>query len=153
MILIIAEGIVLMDTRFSVAVHSLILIAESEAVLTSEQIAASAGVNPSYIRKVLASLRKAGIISAHRGIRGFALSADKKSLSLFQIYRAVSDGDLSLFDIHQNPNDRCIIGRNIKPILGDMFRDLENELSKKMQEITLEDCINGIAKREKLSYI
>ena len=40
-----------MDTRFSVAVHSLILIAKSDIPLTSEQIAASAGVNPSYVRK------------------------------------------------------------------------------------------------------
>ena len=62
-----------MDTRFSVAVHALILIAESDVPLTSEQIAASAGVNPSYIRKVLTLLRNTGIISAHRGIRGFAI--------------------------------------------------------------------------------
>ena len=62
-----------MDTRFSVAVHSLILIAKSDIPLTSEQIAASAGVNPSYVRKILTSLRNAGIISAHRGIRGFRM--------------------------------------------------------------------------------
>ena len=62
-----------MDTRFSVAVHSLILIAKSDIPLTSEQIAASAGVNPSYVRKILTSLRNAGIISAHRGIRGIRM--------------------------------------------------------------------------------
>lgn len=139
-----------MDTRFSVAVHALILIAESDVPLTSEQIAASAGVNPSYIRKVLTLLRNTGIISAHRGIRGFALNTDKESLSLLQIYRAVSDGNLSLFDIHQNPNDRCIVGRHIKPMLSNIFRDLENELSLKMQEKTLKDCINEIIKREKI---
>ncbi len=57
-----------MDTRFSVAVHALILIAEADVPLTSEQIAGSAGVNPSYVRRVLASLRNAGILSAHRGV-------------------------------------------------------------------------------------
>ena len=138
-----------MDTRFSVAVHSLILIAESAVPLTSEQIAASAGVNPSYVRRVLASLRNAGILSAHRGIRGFALNTDKDSLSLLQIYKAVSDDKLSLFDIHQNPNDQCVVGKNIKPVLGNMFQDLENELSLKMQERTLKDCIEEIIKREK----
>ena len=95
-------------------------------------------------------LRNTGIISAHRGIRGFALNTDKESLSLLQIYRAVSDGNLSLFDIHQNPNDRCIVGRHIKPVLSNIFRDLENELSLKMQEKTLKDCINEIIKREKI---
>lgn len=71
-------------------------------------------------------------------------------MSLLQIYRAVSDGNLSLFDIHQNPNDRCIVGRHIKPVLSNIFRDLENELSLKMQEKTLKDCINEIIKREKI---
>ena len=69
---------------------------------------------------------------------------------MLQIYRAVSDGNLSLFDIHQNPNDRCIVGRHIKPVLSNIFRDLENELSLKMQEKTLKDCINEIIKREKI---
>ena len=69
-----------MDTRFSVAVHSLILIAKSDIPLTSEQIAASAGVNPSYVRKILTSLRNAGIISAHRGIRGFRMNSDADTL-------------------------------------------------------------------------
>ena len=46
-----------MDTRFSVAVHSLILIAKSDIPLTSEQNAASPGLNPSYVRKILTSLR------------------------------------------------------------------------------------------------
>lgn len=139
-----------MDTRFSVAVHSLILIAESDIPLTSEQIAASAGVNPSYIRKVLTSLRNAGIISARRGVRGFTLNTDKESLTLLQIYKAVSGGALSLFDIHQNPNDKCIVGRHIKPVLGNMFQDLEHELSLKMEKKTLNDCIKEIIKREKI---
>lgn len=138
-----------MDTRFSVAVHALILIAESDVLLTSEQIAASAGVNPSYLRKVLTSLRNAGIIQAHRGVKGFALNTEKASLSLLRIYRAVSDGDPLLFDIHQNPNDRCVVGRNIKPVLGGMFREFESALSLKMQKTTLKDCIDEIIRREK----
>ena len=92
-----------MDTRFSVAVHSLILIAKSDIPLTSEQIAASAGVNPSYVRKILTSLRNAGIISAHRGIRGFRMNSDADTLSLLQIYQEVCEQNLTLFDIHQNP--------------------------------------------------
>nr|WP_295269947.1 Rrf2 family transcriptional regulator [uncultured Blautia sp.] len=140
-----------MDTRFSVAVHALILIAKSDISLTSEQIAASVGVNPSYVRKVLASLRNAGIISAHRGVRGFKMNSDVDTLSLFQIYTASCEGNLSLFDIHQNPNDQCIVGRHIKPVLGGMFRDLENELSQKMQKKTLGDCIDEILKREQKS--
>ncbi len=76
------------------------------------------------------------------------MNADKDSLTLLQIYTAVTDGNLSLFDIHKNPNDRCIVGRHIQPVLGNMFRDLEYELSLKMQKITLRDCIDEIIKCE-----
>lgn len=140
-----------MDTRFSVAVHSLILIAKSDNPLTSEQISASAGVNPSYVRKVLTSLKNAGIISAHRGIRGFKMNCEADTLSLFQIYTASCTGKLSLFDIHRNPNDQCIVGRHIQPVLEGMFQGLENELSLKMQDKTLKDCIDEILEREQKS--
>ena len=140
-----------MDTRFSVAVHSLILIAKSDIPLSSEQIAASAGVNPSYVRKILTSLRNAGIISAHRGIRGFRMNSDADTLSLLQIYQEVCEQNLTLFDIHQNPNDQCIVGRHIQQVLGDMFKTLEQEMAMKMQEQTLGDCIDAILMREQKS--
>ena len=41
-----------MDTRFSSAIHTLILISEAESPMTSEQIAVSVGTNASYIRKI-----------------------------------------------------------------------------------------------------
>ena len=44
-----------MDTRFSSAVHTLILIAASEKPMTSEDIAGSVGTNASYIRKIIGS--------------------------------------------------------------------------------------------------
>ena len=32
-------------------------------------------------------------------------------------------GEIHVFDIHQNPNDSCIVGKNIQPVLGDMFHE------------------------------
>ena len=41
-----------MDTRFSSAIHTLILIAGAEKPLTSDRIAKSVGTNASYIRRI-----------------------------------------------------------------------------------------------------
>jgi DNA-binding IscR family transcriptional regulator len=41
-----------MDTRFSSAIHTLIMIAGAETPMTSDQIAESVGTNASYIRKI-----------------------------------------------------------------------------------------------------
>ena len=48
-----------MDTRFSAAIHGLILIAGADKPLTSEQIAAGVGTNPSYIRRLTGLLKQA----------------------------------------------------------------------------------------------
>ena len=46
-----------MDTKFSVAVHVLILISKSPEVMNSDQMAGSVGTNASYIRKILSLLK------------------------------------------------------------------------------------------------
>lgn len=131
-----------MDTRFSSAIHVLILISKSETPMNSDQIAESVGTNPSYIRKLTTRLSKAGIIEGHRGVSGFRLLRKPEQISLFAVYRAVMETDsLHLFDLHQNPNDRCIVGHNIRPVLGGMFRGMEMDIENRLRNMTLADCI------------
>ena len=131
-----------MDTRFSSAMHVLILISKSETPMNSDQIAESVGTNPSYIRKLTTRLSKAGIIEGHRGVSGFRLLRKPEQISLFAVYRAVMETDsLHLFDLHQNPNDRCIVGHNIRPVLGGMFRGMEMDIENRLRDMTLADCI------------
>ena len=73
-----------MDTKFSSAIHTLILISESEMPMNSEQIATSVGTNASYIRKLTTRLRKSGIIEGRRGISGFKLVKKPEDISLKQ---------------------------------------------------------------------
>lgn len=136
-----------MDTKFSSAIHALILISESETPMNSDQIAASVGTNPSYIRKLTTRLSKAGIIEGHRGISGFRLRQKPEQISLLDIYKAVMETDsLHLFDLHQNPNDACIVGHNIRPVLGSMFRGMERDVENRLQSMTLEDCITDMSR-------
>ncbi len=137
-----------MDTKFSVAVHVLILIAESPAPINSDQMSESVGTNASYIRKILALLNKAGIVEGHRGISGYKLMIAPEQLTLLQIYQAVlQQPQVHLLDIHQNPSDQCIVGRHIKPALTDMFADLEGAFARCLSGKTLADCIADIRKR------
>ena len=137
-----------MDTKFSVAVHVLILISESPNPISSDQMAESVGTNASYIRKILARLKKAEIVDGHRGISGYRLTAAPEQLTLLQVYQAVTEeSGPHLLDIHQNPNDRCIVGRHVKPVLTGMFADIEEGFSRSLAGKTLADCIADIRKR------
>lgn len=136
-----------MDTRFSTAIHTLILISEAETPMTSEEIASSVGTNASYIRKVTGLLKKKGIIESKRGVSGFQLAIPPKKLLLFDVYEAVSETDqVHVFDLHQNPNDQCIVGKHIRPVLSDVFRSAEEKAEQVLRDTTLADCIDRMRK-------
>ena len=131
-----------MDTRFSSAIHALILIAGSERPLTSEQIARSVGTNPSYIRKLTALLKRDGIIESRRGVGGFALCVPAEELTLDRIYWAICETDrVHVFDIHQNPSDGCAVGRHIRPVLTEAFQAMEEKAAQALKAQTLSDLM------------
>ncbi len=137
-----------MDTRFSVAVHVLILISESSEPMDSEKMARSVGTNASYIRKILGSLKKADIVSSRRGVAGFSLVVPPEQLTLLQVYQAVTEeSQCHLLDIHQNANDACAVGRHIKPVLTGMFAQAESAFTHALSEQTLAQCVAAIRSR------
>ena len=136
-----------MDTRFSSAIHILIMIAGADQPLTSEAIANSVGTNPNYIRKVTGLLKKKGILDSRQGIHGFSLLIPPEDLSLYTIYQAINESDeFHVFDLHQNPNDECIVGRHIRPVLNETFREVEEKAERQLRQTTLADCMEKMQK-------
>ena len=134
-----------MDTKFSVAVHVLILISESKTPVNSQQMAGSVVTNASYIRKILALLKKAEIVDGHKGISGYSLNVPSEKLTLLEIYQTVAEENrIHLLDIHHNPSDQCIVGHHIRPVLTDMFADIEDCFARTLSSKTLADCIASI---------
>lgn len=133
------------DTRFSAAIHTLVLISESESVMTSEDIARSVGANASYIRKLTAQFARDGIIAGRPGVGGFKLLIDPAQLTFFHIYQAIYQQDeVHLFDLHQNPNDACIVGAHIKPVLHDTFRAIGEKAEQELRATTLAQCVDAL---------
>ena len=131
-----------MDTRFSSAIHTLIMIAGADTPITSELIAESVGTNASYIRKVTGLLKKKGIIDSRQGVSGFTLLIPPEELTLYSVYQAINAAEqVHVFDLHQNPNDECIVGRHIRPVLTDIFRGIEEKAEQELKRTTLADCM------------
>ena len=128
----------------------MILISEAPNPLNSDQIARSVGTNASYIRKILSLLKKAGMIDSHRGVSGYVLTTTPDQITLLRIYQAVMDEpQIHLLDIHQNPNDQCVVGRHIRPMLTGMFEEIEEAFARELSRKTLADCTRAI--RDKMS--
>lgn len=132
-----------LDTRFSSAVHLLIMVSESPEPKSSADIARSIGTNPSYVRKLSGSLKKAGLVSSRQGVPGLYLSRPADQISLLDIALAAMDTDaIHLFEIHKNPNDRCLVGRHIRPVLTGIFASLDEATRDLLVTQTLQNCID-----------
>ena len=139
-----------MDTKFSVALHILTMISESKDTLSSQALAESVGTNASYIRKVIALLKNAGLIQSQQGKTGYQLSKSPKEVTLLEIYFSTQEvNHISLFPVHQNSNPDCPVGKHIQAAISPLFASAEAQLEKELAQQTLEDVINNLYKEAK----
>lgn len=139
------QGGRMMDTKFSVALHILTMISESKEVLSSQLLATSVGTNASYIRKVILLLKNAGLITSHQGKSGYQLVKVPKEMSLLEIYYATQEVDrINLFQIHQNTNRTCPVGKYIEGAMSPIFASIERQLEKQLENQTLKHVIDNL---------
>lgn len=132
------------DTKYTVAIHILVMLATSPRDLNSEDLAASVGTNASYIRKVMALLKDHGIIASQRGKSGTRLLKRPEDLSLLEIYQAVNGDEVEIFQIHQNPNPDCPVGKNIKQAVFPFLDEAERQLKAALAKDSLADVIDRL---------
>ena len=115
-----------MNTHFAVAVHILVFIAEQGGVpVTSQRVAGSVGTNPSFVRRVVAQLGRAGLTKGQEGSGGGTiLSRDPTSITLRDVYHAVDDTRV-LVPLHPSPHPMCKVGGNITGALGATVQQVE----------------------------
>ncbi|MGF0048287.1 Rrf2 family transcriptional regulator [Streptococcus hyointestinalis] len=134
-----------MDTKFSVAIHILAMISETADVLNSKALAESVGTNASYIRKVLALLKNANLITSHQGKAGYDLSRPASDISLLDIYYATQEVQhVTLFQVHQNTNPECPVGQNIEGAVAPLFHSVEAQLESQLAHQSLADVIANL---------
>ena len=130
------------SSRFTLAIHSFacVDIFKNDYKVTSDFISKSTNVNPVIIRKILLQLRNAGLIEVARGTGGTTITRPLSEITFLDIYRAVECvEDNTLFHFHENPNEKCPVGRNIHNVLDDKLQRVQAAMERELRSITLED--------------
>ncbi|WP_344582685.1 Rrf2 family transcriptional regulator [Streptomyces lunalinharesii] len=136
------------NSRVTVAAHALTWIGlyqrRGHEVATSEQIATSVNTNPVVVRRLLAQLRKAGLVDSRRGAgAGWALSRDLPTITLLDVYEAVEPGPI--FALHPaTPDPERVVGHGIAPVLGVAYDGVETALRAELARTTLEDVLREL---------
>jgi DNA-binding IscR family transcriptional regulator len=128
------------STRFSVALHLLSHLAEVREPQTSEQLAACVATNPVVVRRTLAGLRDAGLVSAARGTGGgWRLARPAAEVTLRDVYAALGERLLQGIDV-AGPGAAgagCSIQRAVAGTLDEFLDDAEALLASRLERITL----------------
>lgn len=126
------------NTRFSVAVHVLTLLADRPGRAVGSDLAASSvGSNPVHIRRVMANLRRAGIVTSRAGAGGgWALHRPPTEITMADVWDAVH-GDEPVMSLHPEPNPACRVGEQIGAALDDLSARATVAVRSTLAETTL----------------
>jgi DNA-binding IscR family transcriptional regulator len=143
------------SSRFAVGIHILTLLEVNKGgVNSSVFIAGSVNTNPALIRKIMGMLKNAGLVNVRPGIAGAELAKDLSTITLLDVYKAVNVvQEKELFSVHENPNPDCPVGRNIQDTIGPLLSNAQTALEIELGNVTIEDVVRDITKKEKLNNI
>ena len=133
------------NTQFSIAVHLMIALGFSGGrQATSGELAESINTSPSFVRRILAKLSKAGLVSTTTGKSGSCLLTKKpEEISLLEIYKAVDAPQT--FAIHDYPvQNACRVSCNIESVMQKVLTRAQNSFEGSLGETTLAELVADI---------
>jgi len=132
------------NTQFAIAVHLLAAIASRREKVTSEELARSVNTNPAFVKRILAKISKAALISTSSGKLGGSVLAKKASeISLLDVYTAVDAPNA--FAIHAYPSTKsCEISSNIKEVMGKVSEKVQSAFERELKKTTIADVLREI---------
>lgn len=137
------------NSRFTVAVHALCWLGLAEQrgrpTLSSKEVAASLASHPVLVRRTLAPLRDAGLVRV-AGLgpgAGWSLARSADSITLYDVYRVL--GSETPFALHPHePNAECPVGFGIRPVLREVYDDVESSIARSLSGRTIGDVLATI---------
>jgi Rrf2 family protein len=133
------------NTQFSIAVHVMAALAYGgDRETTSAQLAKCVNTSPSFVRRGLARLAKAGLVQTTTGKNGSCrLAREAKKITLRDVYQAV--GAPKAFAIHEYREQKgCAVSCNIKAALMLALDKAQQGLEESLDDVTLADVLKAI---------
>lgn len=136
------------NTQFSIAIHLMAGLGYRgcDKVMTSGDLARSVNTSPSFVRRILSKLSKAGLVETKTGKSGSCgLGKPANKISLLEIYRAVDAP--KIFSIHEYPVQKeCPVSCHIYKSVEKVLNQTQKAFDMKLAEIHLSQVISELKK-------
>jgi Rrf2 family protein len=136
------------SVQFAVAAHIMAALGYYHGEeISSATLAESVNADPTFVRKSLSKLSKAGLIVTKRGKSGASMLArSARQISLLDIYRASAAPQA--FAIHSYPVRRkCPVSRHLKECMSGLLSQAQIGFEKSLAKITLDHLIGQIRRK------
>jgi Rrf2 family protein len=138
----------LKNVQFAVATHIMVVLSyRSGEEISSRLLSESVNANPTFVRKSLSKLAKAGLIVTRRGKTGAStLARTAARITLLDIYRA--SGSPPAFVSHSYPvESECIVSRNFKICMSGVLSEVQEGFERSLSAITLAKLTRRVQNR------
>src|SRR5713101_4066918 len=136
------------SVQFAVAAHIMAALAYKHSKeISSGTLAGSVNADPTFVRKSLSKLSKAGLVVTKRGKSGSSvLARSPRQITLLDIYRASAAPPA--FAIHSYPVEkRCPVSCHVKECMSGLLAQAQNSFERALGKITLADLVGQIRQK------
>ena len=136
------------SVQFTVAAHIMAALGYKRGEeISSATLAESVNADPTFVRKSLSKLSKAGLVVTKRGKSGASvLARSPREITLPDIYRASAAPPA--FAIHSYPVEkRCPVSCHLNECVADLLSQAQNSFERSLSKMTLAHLVGQI--REK----
>lgn len=119
----------------SIALHAMIILAQSDKLVSVKEIATKLNISANHLSKVMQRLNKAGFIDSIKGFNGgFKLAANPENVTFLEIYETF-DGKIK--------GTNCILSNNCQNncIFGDLIYSVNKQVKERFEKTKLSDFI------------
>lgn len=139
-----------MTSEFVVAVHALVFLNHKGKSMISEEIAENVCTNPARIRKVMAKLKKAGLIETREGAAkgGYRFVKKSDEVTLLDILDALDERIVSMSWRTGNPDMECLIASGMADVMDSILLRMNTGCQDILKQITVYDIDRQIFQKE-----
>ncbi|MBS0946633.1 Rrf2 family transcriptional regulator [Levilactobacillus brevis] len=133
------------NTQLSDTIHVLTYIAYfKDQKITSQAMASSLQTSPSLVRKILANLKRGGLVCPGQATTHVSLAKPAAEITMRDIYRTLPDRG-PLLNVDTKTNEDCPVGAAVPVALNRYYVEIQAAVEDRMARITLQDILADIA--------
>lgn len=134
-----------MTSEFGIAVHALVYLNHKARTLSSEELAENICTNPARVRKIMAVLKKAGLIETKEGAEGGYLFCRKaEEVTLCEVGKALGTAFVSVSWKSGSDEMDCFIASGMAGIMDGIYARLNGLCGEHLKGITIKDIDDKI---------